>query len=227
MKYKLKPGHSSLPSLIGRALRVVMPALMLGGVLAAPVQAGQFGLRVLDTGGVPVEGASVCFGLPGNYRQFGVAFTDRDGMATMDVPNVPLIVTVSKTRFSGTRLSEPARGFNLVKDVVLQEGVPGPRCRAGSSIADAESSIKVEHVDVIEANDAIRLSLDVSGNPSHYRVSGSDAFDDASWLAFDNRIELPRNLSGQGLIFLQMRRYEGNEQAWLEARSSVVQVLLP
>lgn len=202
--------------------------LTLAGLVATmPVQAGQFGLRVLDQSGEAVSGASVCVGLPGNYKQFGASFTDSDGLAIIDVPNVPLVVTVSKTRFSGMRMSEPARGFTMIKEVILSEGVPGPRCRAGSTIADGPSLIEVGRVDVIETADATSLQLDVSGDPSHYRVSSQSEFGDASWQAYDSRIVLPLSLARQGQIFLQMRRLEGSSESWLEARSTVVEVLLP
>lgn len=228
MKHNLKPGKPVRKQLTGCLPSTLLSTLMLAAMASvSSAHAGQFGLRVLDPSGLPVSGASVCIGLPGNYKQFGSSFTDADGMAVMDVPNVPLVVTVSKTRFSGTRMSEPARGFNIIKEVVLQEGVPGPRCKAGSTMADAESSIQLDRVDVIEASDATSLQLDVSGNPSHYRVSTDAEFGDTNWQPYDNRIVLPLSLARQGQIFLQMRRYEGTSNSWLEARSSVVEVLLP
>ncbi len=209
-------------------LGCMLSALTVAGLSASlSANAAQFGLRVLDQSGMAVSGASVCVGLPGNYKQFGSSFTDAEGLAIIDVPNVPLVVTVSKTRFSGMRISEPARGFTMIKEVVLSEGLPGPRCRAGSTIADGPSLINVEHVDVIASADATSLQLDVTGSPSHYRVSSQSEFYDASWQPYDSRIILPLSLARQGQIFLQMRRYEGNSDSWLEARSSVVEVLLP
>lgn len=224
MKNNYKPSHTVRKHLTGCVLSV----LTLAGVMAtSPAQAGQFGLKVLDQSGHAVSGASVCIGLPGNYKQFGSSFTDSEGLVVMEVPDVPLVVTVSKTRFSGMRMSEPARGFSLIKEVVLPEGVPGPRCRAGSTMADGPSIIQVERVDVIESADATSLQLDVSGAPSHYRVSRHAEFSDANWQAYDSRIVLPLSLARQGQIFLQMRRFEGSSDSWLEARSSVVEVLLP
>ena len=80
---------------------------------------------------------------------------------------------------------------------------------------------------MIETADATSLQLDVSGDPSHYRVSSQSEFGDASWQAYDSRIVLPLSLARQGQIFLQMRRLEGSSESWLEARSTVVEVLLP
>lgn len=190
--------------------------------------AGQFAVRVLDEAGSPVSGASVCVGLPGNYKQFGALFTDFEGKATVTVPNVPIVVTVSKTRFSGTRISEPARDFNLVKEITLTEGVPGPRCRAGTTMAANPPVIKIADVNVRESGNAKTLTPIVSGEPSHYRLSNTADFEDNDrWIAYDSTIPLPSALSEEREIFLQMRRFEGTPNAWLEARSEVVTVQLP
>lgn len=195
-------------------------------VASLSAEASQFGVRVVNDSGMPVSGASVCIGLPGNFKQFGALFTDADGMAQVDVPNVPLVVTISKTRFSGLRISEPARGFNLVKQVTLSDGIPGPRCRAGSTTAGGPA-IAVDSVDVIEVADTTTLNISVSGAPSHYRVATTDAFDGARWQQYQPSVDLPLSLAKQGQIFLQLRRYEKVPKAWLEARSEVVEVRLP
>ena len=206
---------------------VALSALAAVGMAASlSAEASQFGVRVVNNAGEPVSGASVCVGLPGNYKQFGALFTDADGMAMTDVPNVPLVVTISKTRFSGVRMSEPARGFTLVREVRLSDGIPGPRCRAGSTIADG-AAIKVDNVHVIDAANATTLEFSVSGEPSHYRVATSSEFYDARWLDYQPSIVLPLSLARRGQIFLQMRRFEGTSNAWLEARSEVVEVLMP
>lgn len=205
----------------------------MGGVclfaLASTATAAQFGVRVVDAVGEPVAGASVCFGLPGSYRQFGAVFTDNDGQAVTDVPNIPFVVTVSKTRFSGIRINEPGRGFNLIKEVTLSEGTPGPRCKAGSTLAEVEpSSIVVDRVEVVEEDKARRLRPTASGQPTEYRVSSTPAdIEFGNWSELDDTILLPRAMAGEAEVYLQLRRYEGKETAWLEARSRVVKVFLP
>ena len=144
----------------------------------------------------------------------------------MDVPNVPIVVTVSKTRFSGIRMSEPARSFNLIKQVTLPEGVPGPRCRAGSTLA-SESSIIIEKVDVLEGINATNLRPVVTGEPSHYRVSRTPDVTNSRWQSFNSDIALSEGLSGEQEVYLQMRRFEGNSNSWIEARSVIVTVNLP
>ena len=213
--------------LASRLIPLALSLLAAVGMAASlSAQASQFGVRVVDDAGDPVSGASVCVGLPGNYKQFGALFTNADGMAMTDVPNVPLVVTISKTRFSGVRMSEPARGFKLIREVRLRDGIPGPRCRAGSTIADG-AAIKVDNVHVIEAASNTMLEFSVSGEPSHYRVATSSEFDGAQWLAYQSSVILPLSLAQQGQIFLQMRRFEGTSDAWLEARSEVVEVFMP
>ncbi len=198
-------------------------ALTLGSQSAV---AGTFGVKVVNEAGQPVSGASVCVGLPGNYKQFGALFTDSNGQAIVEVPNMPIVVTVSKTRFSGMRISEPARGFNLIKEVTLAEGVPGPRCRAGSTLA-SNSSIVIDDIDVLEGVYSTTLRPTVSGEPSHYRVSRNKDFTGANWQPFGNDIALSSRLSDAPSVYLQMRRYEGSSNSWIEARSSVVTVQLP
>jgi len=196
--------------------------------MANPASAAQFGVRVVNPDGMPVVGASVCFGLPGNYRQFGAVFTDLDGQAVAEVPNVPFVVTVSKTRFSGLRLSEPARGFNLIKQVTLAEGTPGPRCKAGSTLADAtESSIRIERIQISTDNRTTRLVPEATGEPTEYRIGDTPDFFSAPWKRFDESIQISGSLAEGEKLYLQLRRYEGNDKGWVEARSRTETVFLP
>ena len=219
-------------TVLNRVRRTVLPLAVVSFLGAgANAQAALFGVHVVDGQGQPVAGAAVCVGLPGNYKQFGALFTDNAGDATVDVPNVPLTVTVSKTRFTGTRMAEPARGFNLVKQVKLIEGVPGPRCRAGSILAGDDASqapiLKVKDIDISEGVYTTMLKPTVEGNPSHYRVSLDQNFGDAKWQRFAESIPLVGELSDHAAVYLQLRRYSGSSKGWLEARSDVITVRLP
>lgn len=207
--------------------RTRLSALALAVVvasLAPSAQAAVFGVRVVDDTGAPVAGAAVCVGLEGNYKQFGAMFTDSTGTAKVDVPNVPLLVTVSKDRTAGIRMSEPARGYNLIKQVRLLEGVPGPRCRAGSSLATpGVEQILIDNVAVREGVYSTTINTSVRGNPSHYRVSDSEDFGDAKWRRFSATITTSDYPEAE-VLFLQMRRLEGTPKSWLEARSDVIEV---
>ena len=212
-------------------IKPTLAALGLALACAIPTaspQAATFGVRVVDDAGQPVAGASVCVGLQGNYRQFGALFTDLDGEARVEVPNVPLVVTVSKTRFSGLRMAEPARGFDLVKRVRLAEGVPGPRCKAGSTVAEpGHDAVLIRDVDVASRGGAPVVSARVTGAPTHYRIGSDRELTDVAWQRFADTIAVPGALVDEPSVFLQMRRYQGTPDAWLEARSAVTEVTLP
>lgn len=215
----------NLLSNVQTAIKVA--ALGASLLFACTASAGQFGVRVVGLDGLPVAGASVCFGLPGNYRQFGAVFTDIDGQAVVEVPNLPFVVTVSKTRFSGVRINEPARGFNLIKQVTLAEGTPGPRCKAGSTLADGgESSIHISQVQVLATSRSTSLVPETTGEPTEYRVSSSPEFSTAKWAKFDDSIRIAGPLAQGDRIYLQLRRFEGTNNGWIEARSKTATVFL-
>jgi len=204
-------------------------ALSAGLLLTSiSANAAEFGVRVVDEAGMPVVGASVCFGLPGSYSQFGTGFTDEQGQATADVPNIPFMVTVSKTRFSGVRIEEPGRGFNLVKQVTLVEGFPGPRCKAGSSIADAnESLVRISDVDVAMQGNRTSLLPVATGEPNEYRVSASPDLSFQNWSVLGDSIRLSSTLAANSEVYLQLRRYEGVSNRWIDSQSEVSKVYLP
>lgn len=196
---------------------------------AMPVQAAKFGVRVVDENDQAIVGAAVCIGLQGNYKQFAATFTDGQGKVMVDVPNVPLLVTVSKDRFTGMRITEPARSFNLLKQVRLLEGVPGPRCRAGSSMADSGpgvSTIVITDIAIDENTRSTTLSPTVSGEPNQYRVSANKNFDGADWTKYASQIALSGTLLDNEKVYLQMRNFSGKTKGWLEARSEVLTVQL-
>lgn len=207
---------------------LVLSAVLLS-LSSVPAHAAKFGVRVVDDNGRPIAGASVCIGLQGNYKQFGATFTDARGQVMVEVPNVPLLVTVSKDRFTGSRTTEPARGFNLIKEVKLLDGVPGPRCRAGSVLAESTPnapSIVVTDIAIDEGPFNTTLSPTVSGGPNQYRVSDTKEFSGASWKNFSSQIALANGLNESNRVFLQMRKVVGNSRSFLETRSEVLTIRL-
>lgn len=222
--------NTEITELKPRIFGSVITAGILLGIFASTASAATFGVRVVDAAGMPVQGASVCFGLHGNYRQFAALFTDSQGQATAEVPNVPVVVTISKTRFSGTRVSEPARGFNLIKQVTLVEGAPGPRCKAGSTLAENEPShVKIENVDVHKAGNSVQLTPEASGDPTDYRLGVSPEFDlnQIAWQPLDITVDVPDSLVSEDVVYLQLRRYLGTQNGWVESISRVAPVRLP
>ncbi len=211
---------------------ILLPLLTIVlGLASVNAHAAKFGVRVVGADGLPVAGAAVCIGTAGDYKQFGAFFTSIDGDVIVDVPAVPLVVTVSKSRFSGVRLNEPARRFNLVKTIQLHDGVPGPRCRAGSSLADAGSSsdsqgLEIASVSVSESAFNVAVVPSISGDANSYRMSRSKSMDNAQWQNMSSRsIMVEPGLLG-GTVYLQVRRYRAVEGATLEAQSNVVPVNL-
>jgi len=169
---------------------LVVLALALSS-FAMSAHAAMFGVRVVDENDQAVVGAAVCIGLQGNYKRFAATFTDGQGKVMVDVPNVPLLVTVSKDRFTGMRTTEPARSFNLLKQVRLREGVPGPRCRAGSSMANSVPNVPtivITDIAVSENNRSTTLSPTVSGEPNQFRVSANKEFEGAAWTKYASQI---------------------------------------
>ena len=189
----------------------------------------KFGVHVVSEAGEPVPGVAVCFGTHGNFKQYGAIFTTTSGDAIMDVPNVPLVVTISKNRFTGIRITEPSRRFNLVKQITLRDGVPGPRCRAGSSLADGSPDNRLEINDVLVEDGIYAVSLfpTVTGQPSHYRVSNTQSFNNSKWQKYSTTINLTGSLAEQEAVYLQLRRYKAESKGWFEARSNVVSVQIP
>jgi len=190
------------------------------------IHAAQFGVSVIDSAGQPVSGASVCLGIHGKYAQYGSARTDENGQVLMDVPRVPMILTISKNSFSSVRTSEPARGFNLIKQIELSKGHPNVLCQAGSPPV-SESSVRIGNVLVSESTFSTVLEPTVSGEPTQYRVSRSPSFTGSKWQRFESTIALSTRLSEENEVYLQMRRYKGTSKSWIEARSEVVSVRLP
>jgi len=216
----------TITGLTGLTHKLMLSAAVLTlSALAVPAHAAKFGVHVVDDNGVPVAGASVCIGLQGNYKQFGATFTDAQGHVMVDVPNVPLLLTVSKDRFSGVRSIEPARSFNLVKQVKLRNGVPGPRCRAGSVLAESKPSVPSIVVSSIDVQ-GNTLSPTVTGDPSHYRVSANQDFTGAQWFRFSNQIALRGALSDAEKVYLQMRKRSGTSNAHVESLSDVLTITL-
>jgi len=210
-----------------KTIKIVVALLAV--MTAGSVHASKFGVRVVSESGEPESGVAVCIGTHGDYKQFGAHFTSRKGDVVIDVPNVPLVVTISKNRFTGVRMTEPARYFSLVKEVKLVEGIPGPRCRADSSLVDnmPNHELSIDDVVVNQANSKTTLVATVDGQATHYRVSADKSFAGASWQSYTATINLTRRLASSKEIYLQVRKYASANDAWLEARSKIKAIALP
>ena len=128
---------------------------------------------------------------------------------------------------SGLQFGFAARRFDLVREVVLESGQPGPRCKAGSSLVANPPNIEVLRVEVTGERESATLRPEVIGDPSHYRLGGDDSFDGAPWQSFERSIAVPDVLAGADALYLQLRRLEGSASAWIEATSDAVEIALP
>ena len=150
------------------------------------------------------------------------------------------MVTVSKSRFTGVRLAEPARRFNLIKEVRLLDGVPGPRCRAGSALASSgsesvtmgsdsadASSLQIRNVNVTDGVYSVALNPSLRGTPNQYRIGTSPRFDDARWKKYNNEITVTGNLLFTENLYLQMRRIVSSANGSISVDSNVYRVNMP
>jgi len=197
-------------------------------VATGAAHAAKFGVKVVSADGTPIAGAAVCIGTHGNYKQFAAVFTSADGDVIVDVPPVPLLVTVSKSRFSAVRLSEPARRYNLVKTIKLQDGIPGPRCKADSSMADAgvtSGGPSISSVGIRDKAFNVSLMPRVSGGVNRYRIATSRSMKNASWENFTSEIVVDPRMLGK-TVYLQVAKVVQQQGASIEAHSNVVEVNL-
>ena len=198
---------------------------LISALASTPATAAKFGVKIVNESGQAVEGAAVCIGMPGSYRQFGSKLTDESGLAMLEVPRVPFVVTVSKDRVGGMAINEPARGFNLIKQVTLKEGSHGATCNVKGEDT-VQSSVRISSVDVSDNPYATTLTPSVVGEPNQYRVSRTSSFSDAKWQRFETSIPLTTSLSAANEVFVQMRKYKSVNKGWIEARSEAVNVQL-
>ena len=214
-----------------RTTKFVFSAAVAAMLLVATgtAHAAKFGVKVVSADGTPVAGAAVCIGTHGNYKQFAAVFTSSEGNVVVDVPPVPLLVTVSKSRFSAVRLSEPARRYNLIKTVKLQDGMPGPRCKADSSMADGAGVTNggptISKVDVSDKVFNVALRATVSGGVNKYRIASSRSMQNAVWEDFRQEIVVDPKMLGK-TVYLQVAKVVQQKGASLEAHSNVVEVNL-
>ena len=210
-----------------RSLPSTVTALGLISVMVStPATAVKFGVKIVNEAGQALEGTAVCIGMPGNYTQFGSLLTDKTGLAMVEVPKVPFVLTVSKSSMGAMRINEPARGFNLIKEVTLTKNAAGPKCNV-EGLVKSESSVRISDVQVSDSTFTTTLNPRVEGQPTEYRVSRTPTFTGAKWTRFETSIPLSASLSEEDEVYIQVRRYVGSRDAWVEARSDVVNVKLP
>jgi len=116
-------------------------------------------------------------------------------------------------------------GADGVVQVDVPDGVPGPRCRAGSTVAEGPGipRIVVQDIDINKGASLV-LRPTVTGSPSEYRIDSDDNFENATWRPYTDSIRVAGSLANESALFLQMRHYAGSSKGWLEARSEVISI---
>ncbi len=205
--------------------KVLLCVGILGGLISASrANAASFGVRVVDEFGKPVSGAAVCIGTRGKTNQFGSYLTSASGDVVVDdLPLVPLSVIVSKKEYQGVQLLQPIRNWNLVTQVTLLMHGAGPVCDHQIVETAPESrSLTIDSLYADRRGSSYTISSEVSGKPSHYRVSDRKDFQGARWLPYNDQVKYWGK--SNGTLYFQVKRFSGSKSNWLEAKSTIVEV---
>ncbi len=224
--------------------RYISAALVaLGLTLFSSAHAAKLGVRVLDANsGLPVANAAVCIGTGADPDKYGTAVTSYDGMALYeDIPEKPVLITVSKSNFRGIALQAPLNGSNVIKDVLVTEGLSSKKCRAMKmvslkpGITNGKTStnwpLKLNALSYFPSgDDGLSFLAYVQGKPTHYRVSTDKSFDGADWKVYSDVLHFaPTGRDrGKSKLYFQLKKQVlvdgGSIEAVSDVRSEVVSI---
>ena len=219
----------------------LVAATLASLIVAGNVQAAKLGVRVLDANsGLPVANASVCLGTASEPAKYGTAVTSYSGMALYDqVPQKTVLITVSKKNFRGIALQAPTKGNNVIKDVLVTEGLSSKKCRAlkmvGMKPGISRGTQSDEWPLAITAfsyfpsgNDGLAFLSYAKGKPTHYRVSTNPSFAGAQWKAYSDVLHYsPREKDqGKSTLYFQLKKLSSFDGGSMEAVSEVLTQLV-
>lgn len=196
-------------------------AISFGLLFSTQAFSAKLGVRVLDANsGLPVANASVCLGTAANPAKYGTGVTSFSGVALYDnVPEKTVLITVSKRNFRGIALQAPLAGDNVIKDVLVTEGLSSKKCRAlklvglkpgitrGSSVD--EWPLEISALSYFPSgNDGLSFLSYSKGKPTHYRVSTDPTFVGASWKDYSDVLHFSPRQSDQGkpTLYFQLKK---------------------
>ncbi len=215
----------------GGSVLLILAALFLSVVLAAPVSAADLRVRVFERGGqAPLTGVAVCVGTPANPTQFGAVRSDHDGYAVFrDLPRAPLTVIASKPGYLGQQESLVTSHIERLLVVSLPTGGGGPKCEPDAyDSAGGSSALQVRHLKINggvakTASRYVFLNHELDGNPTDYRASEDPDFNGARWQSYlpEPAFELSPGL-GRKVVYFQVRRYSKMNGADIQTLSPVV-----
>ncbi len=216
-------------------------AALAGLLLAGNAQAAKLGVRVLDANsGLPVANASVCLGTAAEPAKYGTAVTSYSGMALYDqVPQKTVLITVSKKNFRGIALQAPTKGNNVIKDVLVTEGLSSKKCRALKMVGLKPGISRGTQSDdwplAITAlsyfpsgNDGLAFLSYAKGKPTHYRVSTDPSFAGAQWKVYSDVLHYSPMEKDQGksTLYFQLKKRSEINGGSMEAVSGVLSQLV-
>lgn len=196
-------------------------SIAAGMFFSSAAFSAKLGVRVLDANsGLPVANASVCLGTAANPAKYGTGVTSFSGVALYDdVPLKPVLITVSKKNFRGIALQAPLTGDNVIKDVLVTEGLSSKKCRALKMVnmkpgitrgAQSEDwPLMLTALSYFPSGDDGLSFLSYSkGKPTHYRVSTDPSFASALWKDYSDVLHYSPRKSDQGKskLYFQLKK---------------------
>lgn len=186
--------------------------------------------------GLPVANASVCIGTGTEPTKYGTAVTSYDGMALYDnVPEKPVLITVSKRNFRGIALQAPINGNNVIKDVLVTEGLSSKKCRAMKLVSLKPGISRGETTDewpleitalsyFPSGDDGLSFLSYAKGKPTHYRVSTNSDFSGAEWKIYSDVLHYaPRGRDrGKPMLYFQLKKSVRIDGGSIDAVSEVL-----
>lgn len=212
-------------------------AMTAGLLFSSSAFSAKLGVRVLDANsGLPVANASVCLGTAADPAKYATGVTSYSGVALYDnVPDKPVLITVSKQNFRGIALQAPTTGDNIIKDILVTEGLSSKKCRALKMVGLKKGITRGEQSEdwplVIEAlsyfpsgDDGLSFLSYSIGKPTHYRVSTNPNFAGALWKDYSDVLHFSPRQSDQGkpTLYFQLRKTIGVDGALIDAFSEVM-----
>ena len=175
--------------------------------------------------------ASVCLGTPANPVQFGGQFTGENGYVVFeDVPDTPLILTVSRIEYAGYLRRHTAKRFDITLRIGLTAGGFGPVCDLGEvniSSAVTERSLTIPDFRLGKTASSgggrtVRLDAVTTGNPTHYRVAEHWDFKGVEWIEYTTQPSYTLSAgAGEKRVYFQVRRLKQIVGGKMESLSGI------
>jgi len=211
--------------------------LGIGLLVCQAGEAAEIRIHVSDRQlGNALEHASVCLGTPANPVQFGGQFTGENGYAVFEeVPETPLILTVSRPEYTGYQRRQTARRFDITLRVGLATGGLGPICDLGEveispALTDGPVTISTFRLDDVAPSGGgreVRLNAVVTGNPTHYRVAEHWGFEGVEWIEYKSQpLHEISEGAGEKRVYFQVRRMKQLDGAQVESLSGIAQATI-